>query len=92
MQKKSWVKKSDVAVSRPLQILAYSTIPTFPHRGIHSPPKAQIPSNASCKLKHLITFDSLIKMEWIKLFYVYINLENRFQIVIFEKIIFFKSA
>jgi len=37
------------------------------------------------KLKHLIIFDSLIKMELFKVFYVYINLENQFQIFIFEK-------
>jgi len=38
--------------------------------------------------KLLITFDSLIKMEWFKAFHVYINLENQFQSFIFEKVIF----
>jgi len=36
-------------------------------------------------LKHLITFDSLIKVECIKAIRIYITLENQFQIFIFGK-------
>jgi len=31
------------------------------------------------KQKDLITFDSLIEMEWFKAFHVYMNVENQFQ-------------
>jgi len=37
------------------------------------------------ELKQLITFESVIKMEQLKAFYVYINLENQFHIFSFEK-------
>jgi len=43
----------------------------------------------ACKLKLLITFDSLIKMEWFKAFHVHITLEEQFQIFVFEKSVFF---
>jgi len=43
------------------------------------------------KLK-LLNFDSFIKMELLKAFYFYTNLKNQFQIFIFEKRDFFRSA
>jgi len=43
----------------------------------------------ACKLKLLITFDSLIKMEWFKAFHIYITLKNEFQNFIFGKSDFF---
>jgi len=42
-----------------------------------------------CKPKLLVTFISLIKMKWFKDFHVYVNLENQFQIFVFEKSDFF---
>jgi len=45
------------------------------------------------KLKHLIIqFDSLIKMDWFKALYEYINVENQFRIFIYEKSGFFIFA
>jgi len=48
MQKKVdffYFYKSNVAVSRPRQIPAYSTVPMFPRKETRNPPKVQIPSN-----------------------------------------------
>jgi len=52
----------------------------------------RIESIIACKPKLLITFDSLIKMEWLKAFYGYITLENQFQILVYEKSDFLISA
>jgi len=41
------------------------------------------------KLKLFITFISLIKMEWFKAFHTYVNLENHFEIFIYEESDFF---
>jgi len=41
------------------------------------------------KLKLFKTLISLIKMEWFKAFHVYINLENQFQILVFENSVLF---